>query len=994
MAMTEIPDEEENIKPGLTEIPVLPSDYPLFSWDDWPDSRAALVPGTPTKFFAKETWNAIVDAINDALSIAGVDWYDPRLTDDWEPYTVDDSKILRPYGQLTAVAFNTVCDNVDIGTPSQWGWAMHEDFRGYVGRPRFKGTTITYDEDGAIVKMKYGDNVYPEYILELVRRVNLMLGLMRGTVPTLARDVEIDTKTKVEYKGVKSQPGVRIQYSYLMRSKISPPKAELHRSAISDVESKSKSLYYYNIEMLNAGGIAHYLYSVSLRQVSGAVKHGKAPDAEIKLIRNSSIKIDFSAHEQKDMSTQNKSFSIDEAKLDKARISTESVQSVSLSSNVITLDCNSFKPAETQLESFSINQVELDQKRRAPAVCTPISRTLSSVELFMAVIQKVRMYIDCGLFGEVLACSEPLIGIGLVTFLDLLVSAFAEEINPETVLLHTLDSGIYLRFGPQIDSSRKNIMYAVFDTHGANSNPKAETPCEIFLRNFIETSSIGNCPKIELPEEICLLTRNGINAKAEGLLQNPNDIILYLLVSSFFGLIEPKVQSPTVRYAHALEEMVNFALFKRSRPSLHMLLCVSDTENIVFARLDNPWSYQAYKTSYSYGCIAPSVLIPTDVSMVTEYEYGMLSYVKKQNPAPCLQWMSGCFSALASVDILRRIITQAYWFALLTSETDVKLTEIERIFLFSEDVLTAVANVVAYVRQVVSTRGSITENCSGVAISALDNPVDVRMQIAFQVFCSSITSNASAHIAIQTRGTAYIMPLQTVANLRHADAVAGWGYTLLDYDILAFGDVICTQSGFGVVSIPDIDSRGGSRTAIALNRSGQPIGIEIDVILGGTVGKNAFTCMHSVIQDVRSLAFPENAATRARCGHASLENIKISAFADHAATVRRNGSVNAGFKAVCGGSVRTARDEWRDPVRTGTNLYITYVQQSWNDGDKMYVDVGEFYDPIRNGSDLYIRSVNSSYADRNNVNIDMAFFLEPVREGTNLYIRQDIFGGE
>lgn len=64
-----IPDEEEvdlSKLPTLREVPLLPVDYPLFSWEDWPDSRAALVPGGMTKKFEKACWNAMVDTFTEA----------------------------------------------------------------------------------------------------------------------------------------------------------------------------------------------------------------------------------------------------------------------------------------------------------------------------------------------------------------------------------------------------------------------------------------------------------------------------------------------------------------------------------------------------------------------------------------------------------------------------------------------------------------------------------------------------------------------------------------------------------------------------------------------------------------------------------------------------------------------------------------------------------------------------------------------------------------
>lgn len=153
----------------LPTIPLLDKEYPLYDWSDWQSSRDALVKGTPTSHFAKEAWNAIVDSLSEALEGAGLAW-DKTYT------TAEGAKITEPYGKLTADKFNSVRHNIDWPAPLGWAWADREDFRGYVGREDFKG----YQE-----YHKEADKVYPEYILELVRKLNFLLEIMRYTAPLL-----------------------------------------------------------------------------------------------------------------------------------------------------------------------------------------------------------------------------------------------------------------------------------------------------------------------------------------------------------------------------------------------------------------------------------------------------------------------------------------------------------------------------------------------------------------------------------------------------------------------------------------------------------------------------------------------------------------------------------------------------------------------------------------------------------------------------------------
>ena len=164
----------------LDKLPLLEEDYPLFDWGNWQSSREALVQGTPTKYFAKEAWNAIVDGVNNALTTAGLNW-DNRYT------SVEGAKITAAYGKLTANMINSVRHNIDWPAPLGWGWAKREDFRGYIGREDFRGLSG---------HGKACDKVYPEYILELVRKMNLLLELMRGTA--LINEIQTDMNLLVQ----------------------------------------------------------------------------------------------------------------------------------------------------------------------------------------------------------------------------------------------------------------------------------------------------------------------------------------------------------------------------------------------------------------------------------------------------------------------------------------------------------------------------------------------------------------------------------------------------------------------------------------------------------------------------------------------------------------------------------------------------------------------------------------------------------------------------
>lgn len=155
---------------GVSKLPLLSSDYPLFDWAKWPASRAALVPGGATRNFEKACWNEIIDTLADGLEDAGIPFYE---TD--EGLTPDQLKMLTGvYGTLTAWKFNALRAAIDDVIPFWWIWTLDPNFRGYIF-----GTN-----------MRPGYTVYPEYIVELVRRINLLLELLRGTAAVTDIDAQ------------------------------------------------------------------------------------------------------------------------------------------------------------------------------------------------------------------------------------------------------------------------------------------------------------------------------------------------------------------------------------------------------------------------------------------------------------------------------------------------------------------------------------------------------------------------------------------------------------------------------------------------------------------------------------------------------------------------------------------------------------------------------------------------------------------------------------
>lgn len=182
---------------GLKEIPVLPSNYPLFDWADWPDSRAALVQGGETRKFQRLCWNAMVDCFVEAVEAAGLEVFTDEgvLTPD---------KIKMPlttvYAPLTANRMNSFTKIIDDVIQFPWRWDWDNTFRGFINRRYFRAS---YNSN--IVNID-PDIVYPEYFLEVVRQFNVILELMRGTFPTVETEVE-------HLSRLNADPGIRLGIS-------------------------------------------------------------------------------------------------------------------------------------------------------------------------------------------------------------------------------------------------------------------------------------------------------------------------------------------------------------------------------------------------------------------------------------------------------------------------------------------------------------------------------------------------------------------------------------------------------------------------------------------------------------------------------------------------------------------------------------------------------------------------------------------------------------
>lgn len=211
---------------ALHKIPVLPADYPLFDWADWPESRAALVERGPTNAFQMACWNAIVTHLAEALEAAGEEWYTGEDNAGNYGYTAEQTKITD--GILYADKMNRMISNTYGRIPLQtWLWAYDTSYRGYTGMVYFN---------------KHAHQiVYPEYITELVWRINQMIEIMRGTWPIV--DLTMATKNvRLSINpGVRSGRSMDVNHKFTTRTGFRAKPLEVIQSIPIVSENKIRS---------------------------------------------------------------------------------------------------------------------------------------------------------------------------------------------------------------------------------------------------------------------------------------------------------------------------------------------------------------------------------------------------------------------------------------------------------------------------------------------------------------------------------------------------------------------------------------------------------------------------------------------------------------------------------------------------------------------------------------------------------------------------------
>ena len=133
----------------------------------------ALAQKSLTTQFSYKVWNDLIEKINEVNTALNRQWKTDFAT-------LANTKASGSYTELTAARFNSARLNTNY--PS-WKWNYDTGYSGYIGRIDMRGVS-QYGESGA-------DTVFGVYILELVSKLNIVIGIINGTQDTVEMDESV-----------------------------------------------------------------------------------------------------------------------------------------------------------------------------------------------------------------------------------------------------------------------------------------------------------------------------------------------------------------------------------------------------------------------------------------------------------------------------------------------------------------------------------------------------------------------------------------------------------------------------------------------------------------------------------------------------------------------------------------------------------------------------------------------------------------------------------
>lgn len=172
----------------IQTLPLLPSDWGQWDWsvsngnatlDQTKLSYQTLLDRGLCSNFSRFVWNDIVDMTANALVDAGIEW-------DSTYGSASDCKITEFLGVLMAEKFNGVALNINRLGLFYWKWSVQTGIDGYIGRDVVRGVS------------NYGrkaDDIYAWYIVELTKKLNWFLSILKNEANFTEPQTSVYTKT-------------------------------------------------------------------------------------------------------------------------------------------------------------------------------------------------------------------------------------------------------------------------------------------------------------------------------------------------------------------------------------------------------------------------------------------------------------------------------------------------------------------------------------------------------------------------------------------------------------------------------------------------------------------------------------------------------------------------------------------------------------------------------------------------------------------------------
>lgn len=256
----------------IQTLPLLPPDWGAWKWDEGnlsatteqtQQSYQTLIEKGLCANFSRFVWNDIVDLTANALEAAEIPW-DSRYG------SVESCKITEQMGVFMANMFNGVATNINRLGLFRWKWEVNYKDQSYLGRPYVNGAS-THGEKA--------DNIYAMYILELVKRLNWFLSVLKDEANFAEQISTNESRLTIHPKFTSlvtapSRSCEDILSSTLANARtlqVAPHKSLVYGSNLNDAELLARVVAAADTESLSTSSVdavSRVIYTLSLRVAS------------------------------------------------------------------------------------------------------------------------------------------------------------------------------------------------------------------------------------------------------------------------------------------------------------------------------------------------------------------------------------------------------------------------------------------------------------------------------------------------------------------------------------------------------------------------------------------------------------------------------------------------------------------------------------------------------------------------------------------------------